>query len=1014
MKILIKCYIMITYNYVNSQVNAKINGGFVMIKSVKKFSKKSLAILIALLMIISVMPLTPPISVEAAEGYEVLGNVTLDPIIYTHGAYNGTTNSEYAYMMYGSTIADGSFDGECKTAVSVSETSTKTIFSVEAVDVSGASLKGARLKVENGLLKGSLGSDYEGSKNANKTVTLKFTFSDGTYEYHKMPVKTNPVAQHIAGNSTRYQSFGYKRCVSFISLAVGSYGQTNNGSYTVNNKRNDASATHNFKKMYAPFNTDTSAGYYGGDDKFPGAIEDAIVTEKQAGYAARNNTAGINKQPNLQITSAEAKYYLDLSSNYNYGIVKDGDSYCIDVFIGKIFNNFEDNQKNDNKINFDYKSVSGDLTEYSVNSYTDTKIEDDAVSQSTDVRGYIRYKINNPKSGNTAKGTSTISYKSNDSVYAQLTLNMPVSIQITDKSNTRKLYKDYIKDLAPRCYTAGTWATFRDELLKVEEYLNDNTDTSTIDTTDLEKAYKGLKPSEDANAHTYGNFTHKYKDGLEYNKDTTYNHTRSCSKCGNNDTQPCKFGDLEKDGNTATLTCSVCGGKYTLALEAYNNAVADAKNSVNNTVAYTSDSINALSSVLSEQAEKLIKAKTQDDVDSCTTTIISKNKLAKDGGVLVLEQYAITVKYFDATGNDLGVGEKGATSKTYPAVNYGSIQNIVAPTSYDGKKYSVYKWARDSHGNNTISGLNSSSLDVVVKGASTYYVFLKRTSVDDKKVDNNAVITLNNKSGNVADIGYVPMEQNETEIEATVTVDINNSTITIDNTTLTAPTYSFYTLEGFYINGTLYSKSGTVTITKNTVITPYYNASLFVDINRASGEKFTINNENTDSYKAKWNQRVTLKSSKEVMWLDENDVVLAQGTTYSFYANSNVTIKTKEVGSVGSVIPTASIGYFDYDSTLNKVTVVNNFFVPEGQTVEKAGVILSTKNSTVETLKAQSNGKFEGGTESFTSTGNQIRISVSRTANTPFTMYALAYVVVDGTTYYANKVKSINYTPKSA
>lgn len=54
------------YNYVNSQVNAKINGGFVMIKSVKKFSKKSLAILIALLMIISVMPFTPPISVEAA------------------------------------------------------------------------------------------------------------------------------------------------------------------------------------------------------------------------------------------------------------------------------------------------------------------------------------------------------------------------------------------------------------------------------------------------------------------------------------------------------------------------------------------------------------------------------------------------------------------------------------------------------------------------------------------------------------------------------------------------------------------------------------------------------------------------------------------------------------------------------------------------------------------------------------------------------------------------------------
>ena len=38
-----------------------------MIKTLKKFSKKSLAILIALLMIISVMPFTPPITVEAAD-----------------------------------------------------------------------------------------------------------------------------------------------------------------------------------------------------------------------------------------------------------------------------------------------------------------------------------------------------------------------------------------------------------------------------------------------------------------------------------------------------------------------------------------------------------------------------------------------------------------------------------------------------------------------------------------------------------------------------------------------------------------------------------------------------------------------------------------------------------------------------------------------------------------------------------------------------------------------------------
>ena len=61
-----------------------------MIKTVKKLSKKSLAILIALLMIISVMPFTPPISVEAATDTSALSKAIsayenkMDGTIYTN------------------------------------------------------------------------------------------------------------------------------------------------------------------------------------------------------------------------------------------------------------------------------------------------------------------------------------------------------------------------------------------------------------------------------------------------------------------------------------------------------------------------------------------------------------------------------------------------------------------------------------------------------------------------------------------------------------------------------------------------------------------------------------------------------------------------------------------------------------------------------------------------------------------------------------------------------------------
>lgn len=512
-----------------------------------------------------------------------------------------------------------------------------------------------------------------------------------------------------------------------------------------------------------------------------------------------------------------------------------------------------------------------------------------------------------------------------------------------------------------------------------------------------------------------------YQTG-NYDENKRYTHSYNCSDCDYVNTTDCTFANQGVNGDTATVTCSVCGGTYTLDLEAYNKAVAEANTSINNTVAYTLNSRNALSSVLSEQDAALNLAKTQTAVDNCTETIISKNKLAKDGGVLVLEQYAITVKYFDATGNDLGVGEDGATYKTYPAVDYGTVRNIVAPTSYDGKKYSVYKWTRDSQGNNTISGLNSSSLDVVVKGASTYYVFLKRTSVDDKKVDNNAVITLNNKSGNIADIGYVAMNKDE-PTKATVKVNTNAGTITIGNTTLTAPKYSFYNLSGFTINNVDASKLDTITLTKNMVIKPVYTPSHRVTIERANAE-IRINGQDVNSYDADWNRKVvmtyndTVPYGQVVIWKDGNGNILGQGKTYTFYANSNVKISTSfETTPIAE--PTASIGLFSYDPTDNKVTVVNNFFVPDGMKVTKAGVILSTKNSKREALIAQTNGKFEGGTESFTSTGNQIRISVSRSAKTEFTMYALAYVVVEDENgeekpYYAPTVRSITYTATKA
>lgn len=450
-------------------------------------------------------------------------------------------------------------------------------------------------------------------------------------------------------------------------------------------------------------------------------------------------------------------------------------------------------------------------------------------------------------------------------------------------------------------------------------------------------------------------------------------------------------------GDKAKVQCSECGHYYELDYSAYNaelkvlDGMLAETNKYSNTEACKSERDNVNSSAAASDVL------TQDDVDA------KINALKEIENKLTLQKYSITFNVATVDGKTLATNITG--TGTY---DYGTMVELDLPEQYQ-TNYVVTTWKRYAKGEDKVVGGTSTKLYVIVNQESTYTAVINSVATDNVG-DNEAVLTLNNKSGKTIDVGFV-----ETNKEQTVTVDINNSTVTIGSVELTAPTYSFYTLKGFYIDKTLYSESGgTVTITKDTVITPYYDASLFVNIDRASGETFTINGDDKAPYKAKWNQKVTLKSETEVYWYNDNDVLLGKGTTYSFYANSEVTIHTEPVDSVQNVDPTASIGYFNYDSTLNKVTVVNNFFVPDRMTVTKAGVILSTKNSTREALIAQTNGKFEGGPESFTSTGNQIRISVSRTANTEFTMYALAYVVVGGQTYYANEVKTINYTPKSA
>lgn len=393
------------------------------------------------------------------------------------------------------------------------------------------------------------------------------------------------------------------------------------------------------------------------------------------------------------------------------------------------------------------------------------------------------------------------------------------------------------------------------------------------------------------------------------------------------------------DGNTSTVSCSVCnGGTYTLDIKAYKDIVSVAQEAINDEAKYDSDSRANLQKVLNNNTvNDCITIKQVDAKISAIQTAIN---------ALVLNKYSITVKYVDENGKELAVGEKGATSKTYPAVNYGSILNVVAPTNYDGKKYIVYKWTRDIQGNNTISGLNSSSLGVVVKDAAQYYVYLKKASLDSAVADSSVIVKLNNRSNKVMDVGCV------VKGDYTVTITGNKITLTDSNpnpnsVTLTAPNYSFYTLSGFKINGKTVGPGSTVKIDSETVIEPVYTPKDTITITVGSGVA-------GDNVSTSWDSRVKLTStltptdSQLIKWtanINGADVVWGYGETLSFQATQSCTVRC-ELISKNEASPSVSVDYVSYNLyKANTITAVSRIAVPEGYTVVEYGTILKTSNN---------------------------------------------------------------------
>lgn len=493
-----------------------------------KFSKKILSVILAVLMVVTSVPViafTTSAATKSGE-QEVTGVVTIDPVIYLHGAYGGDQNSPYAYMMNGNYIADGTADGEKSTAFQ----STKTVRGITVVET------GDTLSTSNNKLTGSLGGDYGSvtTSTTGKYVTLKFTFSDGTVEYHRLAVKANPVAQHVLGNAQRY-SWGTSakdRIVVAGLLANGSYGQRGGSfSYSLYSDMQDSNSGEiNHPSMYHMWNP----SYLTADKYISGLDDNKISADKISGYAARtqgNNGAFSHGNAELVVNAATATYYYDVSSSDNEGFYNND---TIQMLVSAL--NHSGWQADCNPINLMSNSVS-DTNAFSIQGATPINgsiTGTDCFSYNADAYGYFNILLRD-KSVGTKSATFSVKYQHATSTpYVALTLNMPFQVIISDKTDIRNTYNEYIGlNLVSKCYTADSWETYKNALLTAESYLNDyqsyDSSTQTAFMSALVAAKNGLVPVED-NTDAIHSFT---ETGVVEPTCTAQGYTyHTCEHCG--------------------------------------------------------------------------------------------------------------------------------------------------------------------------------------------------------------------------------------------------------------------------------------------------------------------------------------------------------------------------------------------------------------------------------------------------------------------------------------------------
>lgn len=475
-----------------------------------------------------------------------------------------------------------------------------------------------------------------------------------------------------------------------------------------------------------------------------------------------------------------------------------------------------------------------------------------------------------------------------------------------------------------------------------------------------------------------------------YNNDGT--HTKACQNCDESTSEPCTNELMSKGETSDTWYCTVCGHEYErtvidmsalkaniTALETAVNvddaaykyeatALADAKETLDNAKAYVANDNNRYASI--------------EAVNAMSTSVgTAYTELTVNG----LAKYSQTfiIRKDDGNGNTTDIE---TFTQGYENLAYGStveFNKYTIPTIEDESStlnglpmYAVYKWVKIVNGAEEKLGTTDVQISDVVKGETTYVCYVLDFKATDETQTTTRVRYLD-KSGNTIKFDTATVGEPYTRKDTSI-----------------APLIPYYNCTGWDLVFGDETTVGTRELVYRAVYTfneTEANRCTIVGLNGVSVNGTT----GKPGYTAYYDEKIDLTGADKFAYANADGSIIAPiNENYIFAPHLNGVDKTIYITKVETPIEDAKsiiTGVFttDDDPTYNYLVVNAQFYLPEGAKVVEAGAVIG-KNNNADTLKIGSAVKVVSDTQG---ENHEYSLQMSYSKGKTGTLYARSYLI---------------------